>query len=71
MKQTRKGKNVEKLILAGTPINQIIQKGYSPSTVRYYKRKIFNPAKFKKDIDAIKKYNKKNYARKKTNTNNR
>lgn len=64
MKQTRKGKNIEKLLREGYSLNKIVRKGYSPSTVRYYKRKIYDPKKFTEDMDRIKKYNKKNYAKK-------
>lgn len=69
MKQTRKGKNVEKLIRSGMSLNKIVQKGYSPSTVRYYRRKIFDFKKFQEDMEKIKEYNRKRYGRK--NTNNR
>jgi len=56
-KISKKSQEIVKLIEKGTKSMDIIRMGYPISTVMYYVRKIKKPAKYRKFIKTISKYN--------------
>lgn len=56
--QSRKSKNIQKLIKAGLKISEIMKKGYSKETVRYYYTKINKPEMHANKLSKIMALNK-------------
>jgi len=56
--QSRKSKNIQKLIKAGLKISEITKKGYSKETARYYYTKINKPEMHANNLSKIMALNK-------------
>ena len=65
----KNSKEIQQLLKKGHSQYQIVKKGYSKSTVRYWHRKMYRHEVFEKMITKIKNHQKKKYAERKSNSN--
>lgn len=49
----------------GTSSRKLERMGFSPSTIRYNRYKLFNPTQYRKTLEKIAQYNRNRYAKRK------